>query len=445
MDKNRVVWHEGLFLRPQHFQQQDRFLQHWIEYRCGSLRPYSWGISRLELDEALLGLGKLAISRCQGVFPDGTPFDIPNTTPAPPPLKIPEGLKDTQIVLALPLAQTETMEISSHTEEKELTRYKIRDLTIKDLHTEEIANSQAELQVGVLNIHLLTDKEKHNTFSIIPLAHVIERNKDSHIRLDKDFIPTVLHCQASKALSGFIKEIQGLFKHRGEALAGRLVEANTGGISDVSDFLLLQLINRFEGILKHIKTVRHYHPVDFYQLTVELAGELATFTQKKRRPIALAAYQHTDLQASFTPVMDEIRRAFNTAVEQRAIAIGLKLHKYGIWVGLFKDKSLLDSSSFVLAAKASISSEKIRRGFPKQTTIATVEVIRDLVNALVPGVTISPLAVAPRQIPYHSGFTYFEIHTQNQYWQKLKTSGGLAIHIGTNLPDLELELWAIRN
>jgi type VI secretion system protein ImpJ len=444
MDKNRVVWHEGLFLRPQHLQQQDRFLQHWIEYRCGGIRPYAWGITLLELDDALLGLGKLAIRRCQGIFPDGTPFDIPNTSPAPAPLDIPDAMKNTGIGLALALRQADTLEISSEADEKTLTRYKIKDLNIKDLHTEEI-DSQAELQVGTLNLHLLPETEKQNAFAVIPLSRIIERKKDGTIHLDKAFIPTVLHCQANNTLSSFITEIEALLKHRGEALATRLVEANTGGIAEISDFLLLQLVNRFESILKHIKTVQMYHPVDFYQLAIELAGELATFTQTQRRPIALEAYQHTDLQASFKPVMDEIRRALSMVLEQRAIAIELKLHKYGIWVGLFKDKSLLDSAGFVLAAKANVSSEKIRSKFPKQTTIATVETIRNLVNSHLPGVKISPLAVAPRQIPYHSGFTYFEVHSQNKYWQALKTSGGLAIHIGANFSDLELELWAIRN
>jgi len=444
MDKNRVVWHEGLFLRPQHFQQQDRFLQHWIEYRCGGLRPYSWGITQISFDKALLALGKLAIEHCQGVFPDGTPFDIPYTTPAPEPLDIPEEMKNTRISLALPLMQTGIHEMSYESDKKTLTRYKIKDTNTKDLHTEEI-DSQVELQVGVLNICLLPETEKQNAFSTIPLTYIVERHKDSQVRLDNHYIPTVLHCDASSILRSFIKEIQGLLKHRGEALATRLVEANTGGIAEISDFLLLQLVNRFESLLRHIRTLKMLHPEELYKLAVELAGELATFTQTKRRPIQLASYQHTDLYASFTPVMDEIRRALSLVLEQRAIAIELKLHKFGIWVGLFKDKSLLDSAGFVLAAKANVSSEKVRSKFPKQTTIATVEVIRNLVNAHLPGVKISPLAVAPRQIPYHAGFTYFEVHTQNKYWQALKTSGGLAIHIGTNLPDLELELWAIKS
>ena len=28
---NKVVWSEGLFLRPQHFQQQDRYFERYVE------------------------------------------------------------------------------------------------------------------------------------------------------------------------------------------------------------------------------------------------------------------------------------------------------------------------------------------------------------------------------------------------------------------------------
>ena len=35
---NKVIWTEGMFLRPQHFQQQDRNFQSWIETRCSGLQ-----------------------------------------------------------------------------------------------------------------------------------------------------------------------------------------------------------------------------------------------------------------------------------------------------------------------------------------------------------------------------------------------------------------------
>ena len=51
---NKVIWTEGMFLRPQHFQQQDRNFQSWIETRCSGLQIYSWGLTILELDQQML-------------------------------------------------------------------------------------------------------------------------------------------------------------------------------------------------------------------------------------------------------------------------------------------------------------------------------------------------------------------------------------------------------
>ena len=43
-ENNRIVWSEGLFLRPQHFQQQERHLESWIEGRTGlpGNQPYQF-------------------------------------------------------------------------------------------------------------------------------------------------------------------------------------------------------------------------------------------------------------------------------------------------------------------------------------------------------------------------------------------------------------------
>ncbi len=60
-DNNRIVWSEGLFLRPQHFQQQERHLESWVEGRAGALRPYSWGFTELEIERDLLAIGKLGL------------------------------------------------------------------------------------------------------------------------------------------------------------------------------------------------------------------------------------------------------------------------------------------------------------------------------------------------------------------------------------------------
>ena len=59
---NRIIWSEGTFLQPQHFQQHDRHLETLLEQRTRALRPHGYGFLELAIDESLLELGKLAIA-----------------------------------------------------------------------------------------------------------------------------------------------------------------------------------------------------------------------------------------------------------------------------------------------------------------------------------------------------------------------------------------------
>ena len=50
---NRVVWLEGMFLRAQHFQQQDRWLEALVRDRTASLRPHGWGLTEAAINRNL--------------------------------------------------------------------------------------------------------------------------------------------------------------------------------------------------------------------------------------------------------------------------------------------------------------------------------------------------------------------------------------------------------
>jgi len=108
-EKNKVIWSEGMFLLPQHFQQHDRYLENLINARCLGLRAYNWGFYSFVLDKELLKLGKLALSECAGIFPDGTPFDLPEDDALPLPLNVPEDIHDELVYLALPVRRREAV------------------------------------------------------------------------------------------------------------------------------------------------------------------------------------------------------------------------------------------------------------------------------------------------------------------------------------------------
>jgi type VI secretion system protein ImpJ len=143
--------------------------------------------------------------------------------------------------------------------------------------------------------------------------------------------------------------------------------------------------------------------------------------------------------------MDDLRLSLSMVMDQTAIPIELQDRKHGFRVAIIPDVELQRSAQFVLAVAAQLPGDALRSRFPTQVKIGTVERIRDLVNLQLPGVTLRPLPVAPRQIPYHAGYNYFELETRgNDMWKQLESSGGLAMHIAGDFPGLELEFWAIR-
>jgi type VI secretion system protein ImpJ len=439
--KSKVVWSEGLFLRPQHFQQQGRYFESFVETRCGSLRPYAWGFTELKIDADLLSIGKLAIASASGVFPDGTPFSIPESDEPPVPMDIGSNVHNEMYYLCLATRKPDAKDFGI-SEGESLIRYKIREHEARD--SDSPLDTSAQMQVGSLFTRLLADSDQRADYACLGVARVIESRVDKQVVLDDAYIPPTLSCGSVRRLAGFVTELQGLLNHRGEAISHRVSDAGKGGAAEVAEFLMLQLVNRYQPVFSHLAALPALHPEEFFRLLLELAGELATFTNTTKRPQQFPTYRHDDLQLTFEPVIKAIRESLSMVIEQTAIPIPLKEKRFGIRVGALSDPALLDQASFVLAVNANMPVEDLRSFFPAQVKIGSVENIRDLVNSALPGIVVRALPVAPRQIPFHAGYVYFELDRASEYWAGLKNSGGFALHVGGDFPGLKMEFWAIR-
>lgn len=440
--ESKVVWSEGMFLNPQHFQQQDRYLEYYVNGRCGALAPYGWGFKTFELDQQLLNLGKISVQRASGVFPDGTPFNFPETDDPPPVIEIPENTKNTMIYLAVPVRRPGAVDVLPQDSKQGLARYYAVDKNVRDV-TVEGGDSQ-KLQIGKLRLRLLLQTSDLSGFAYIPLARISEIRQEKDIALDERCIPTVLDCKATLNLSAFLAELHGLLRHRAEAIAGRLADSRRGGTAEIADYLLLQVINRVEPMVRHMGQIDGLHPLPLFDYLVQLTGELSTFVASNRRPPDLPVYLHADLEQTFMPLIQTLRKYLSMVYEQTAVALNLAEKKYGVRVAEINDRSLLTTASFVLAVRADVNDDTIRSRFPAQIKIGPVERIRQLVNAALPGIELKPLPVAPRQIPFRAGYTYFELDQHSQFWKEMSSSGGFAMHVGGDFPGLEMEFWAIR-
>jgi type VI secretion system protein ImpJ len=197
--------------------------------------------------------------------------------------------------------------------------------------------------------------------------------------------------------------------------------------------------------MAHFLSRSSLHPELFYRHCLELAGEISTYARRERTVVSFSTYRQDDLQSTFAPVIEEIRRGLTAVLEQNAVAIPIMDRGRGVYAGTVPDVDLLRKAVFVLAVGANVPPESLRVHFPTQVKIGPPEKIRDLVVSHLPGIQTTPLPVAPRQIPYHAGYTYFELDRKSDYWKALEASRVIAMHVAGDFPGLVLELWAIRD
>jgi type VI secretion system protein ImpJ len=440
---SKILWSEGMFLQPQHLQQHDRHVERLIEGRTQPIAGHAWGFVALVIDEKALALGKLALTQGRGLFPDGTPFDFPGDDLPPLPLEIPADVKDERVVLGVPLRRPGGLEADVAGEDAVgLTRYVVSEIDVAD---NTLAGAPTALvQVGDLRLKLMLQGDATDAYATLGVARVVERRADNQLVLDKGFIPPTLACRGNALLAGYVRELLGLLHQRGEALGARLAQPGRGGVAEVADFLLLQTVNRHEPAFRQFADLPLLHPAALYTHCLMLAGELCTFARDSRRPPEYPLYRHDEPHTCFEPLIADLRRSLSMVLEQGAIPIELQVRKYGVRVAIVPDLDLLRTATFVLAVNAQLPGETLRTRFPSQVKIGPVERIRDLVNLALPGIPLRALPVAPRQIPYHAGFSYFELEHGAEMWKQLQQSGGLAMHIAGEFPGLELECWAIR-
>lgn len=237
--RNKVMWQEGMLMRPHHFQQQQRYNDYLDNQRFRAMNDLSWGFTELTLNNELLAQGKIMIDSASGTLPDGTVFSIPDQDALPDPLH-PQHFPDERsrnIYLALPVASDVRNEISDG---RRIGRYRLNYADVRDLHSEE--GDARTLTLGQLTPRIMSGAEDMSAYITLPLCRISDRHADGSLTLDDDFIPSCQNIQVSKKLRVYLKEVQGAIGGRASDLANRIGSPAQSGIADVAEFMMLQLL-----------------------------------------------------------------------------------------------------------------------------------------------------------------------------------------------------------
>lgn len=440
--RNRVIWREGLFIKPQHFQQQQRHSDYALHARLSALSDYFYGLQSLAINEDYLGFGRIALVGATGILPDGTVFNIPNDDVLPTPLEITDAsVANQKVYLALPLSVSGVNEVGQGGQVA--TRLQAHRHDVRDLHSE--GGDVVSLEVGRVSLRLMLEREDRSAYASLAIARILDKRPDGGLVLDPNFMPCSISVSAIPTLKRFLGESAGLVAERARSLSQRIAAPGQQGVADVAEFMMLQLLNRAQPQLSHLARLGTLHPERLHEALVQLCGELMTFTDESRLPPEFPAYRHDDQQVSFEPVMLALRQALSTVLSPRAVSIQLRKHQYGIMVAMVNESELMTNADFVLAVRARMPQEQLRKQLLQQTKVASSDKIRELISLQLPGIPLLPLPVAPRQLPYHAGYSYFQLDRQSPAWQMLAVGNTLAFHIAGDFPELDMQLWAIRS
>jgi type VI secretion system protein ImpJ len=443
--ESRVAWREGLFLRPQHFQQQDRFIEALVRARTEALRPYGWGLSELRLDTSLATLGKFAVSQTAGAMPDGLPFSVPGDTPPPLPLDVPPETRDAIIYLTLPAHQNGAGEFvergASRTEA--FARHVVDEEAVFDAFAAERVSEP--IDVGRPNLRYGVTREQIDGRLLLGLARVREVVNGAVV-LDERYIPPVLDIRASPRLAGFLNDIIGRAEQRVDELAQRAVEATDGGAETFASFLLLQALNRWTPVLNHLQSLPLVHPERLYEVFCSMAGELATLVRSAdRRAPKFPPYRHDDLETTFDLVYDTLQSELSAMFERSAEQMKLEPVGPGSYSSVITNHALFQTCNFYLAVSARTPLEELRARFGGHVKIGSVVKMRQIVSSsLAAGVGLIPTPTPPPQIRVLPGYVYFELDRSAPDWRDFATAPALGMHVAGDWPDLKLELWWVK-
>ncbi|UJF17212.1 type VI secretion system baseplate subunit TssK [Vibrio sp. SS-MA-C1-2] len=437
--QNRVVWGEGMFISPQHFQQQDRYLtQHIQKYTSMVAEGVIYGAATLEFELNYLKLGKLSVVNCSGIFADCSLFSSSNELI----IDIPQGTINKVVYLALPLYIEGG---NQYGDQQDHRRYYTTQTQIFD--SNDATKSAIDVDLAQSNVRLLLEGEESSGLTLIPIAKVLELKEDGLLILDRSFIPSSIHLAAASILKDRIKELLILTQARSNEVVQRISvgQQSKSDLSLMREYLWLQVLNRWIPLLSQIIQQPTTRIDKIYQQLTLFSSELNSLIPQVSEPMKPLILD--DLQQSFSPLFSSLRDKLSIVESDKVIELD--------WdSALFEKRRLLRLSipnlhqmagkRLVLSVTSTVGSNDIISLFPKVSTLSGLSQIADLVRNAQSGVEINPLPIAPNELIAKADTSYFEVDTTHPYWLALiERREPIALHVDSRISQLSVKLYLL--
>lgn len=444
---SRVVWSEGMYLGPHHFQLQNRYFEDSVRFAVSSLWYEAWGMIGFELDAEALRNGTVSMLHGRGVFPDGLPFNMPDSDMLAEPRNIAElfpPVRDNLLVmLAVPSRRIDGLNcVEAGAPESAAVRFLAQPRT---LHDETTGRDEKPVRVARKNIRFLLDIEPAGDAQTIPLARV-KRDGAGRFIYDPEFIPPVMKISASERIMMILRRLIEILEDKSGALGrGKTTGAKSWAeysTRDIASFWMLHSINAALAPLRHHYLSKRGHPEELYVELARLAGALCTFAIDSH-PRSVPLYDHMRLEDTFNQIDHHIRTHLETIVPTNCITIPLTKTADYFYEGEVTDQRCLGPSRWVLAIRSPIGEADLIARTPQLTKVCSKAFVPELVKRALPGLGLTHLPVPPSAISTRVDTQYFSISKSGPCWDHLVKTRQAGVYVPGELPDPDVELLVV--
>ena len=438
---SRVVWSEGMYLGPHHFQAQSRYFEDSIQFAVASLRGQPYGLLGCGLDEEALRNGTLALVHARGIFPDGMPFLMPECDALPPPRPIAGVFPPTRDRLTVSLAVPERKPQGLNTVLSGAPDHARFLAETRILRDETTGGDERPVQLGRKNIRLLLDLEPSDGLVSLPVASVM-RDGSGHIVFDPDFIPPCLLISASERLMLLLGRLIGILEEKSSSVGGAPGSAGDFSPRDIANFWLLHAVNSALAPLRHLWISKRGHPEELHVELARLGGALCTF-ELDSHPRTLPLYDHDNLSECFDALDRHIRAHLETMVPTNCVAIPLEKMSDYFYEGDVTDTRCLGRARWFLGIRSNLGEAEVITRTAQLVKICSAKFVGELVKRAIAGLALDASAGAPSAIPAKLEMQYFSVNRFGPFWDHIVQTRRVGIYVPGDLPDPEVELLVV--
>jgi type VI secretion system protein ImpJ len=439
---SKVVWYEGMFLRPHHFQAQRQSFEDLIHFSASNLSFEPYGLIGYKLDSEALRNGTIALAHARGIFPDGLVFHMPDNDPLPPPRQVGDSFPPTQeslsVMLTVPLRRSDGPNCVLTSQPENNTRYVAEEHSLCDENTGRDARS---VHLGRKNIRFLFQDEAVVGLSTLPIARVT-RDGMGHFIYDPGFIPPCVQINSSERLMMILRRLIEIMDEKSATLS-----ASRGGAkfqagfssNDVASFWFVHTLNSSLTVLRHLYQTERGHPEQVYAELARLAGGLCTFGIDSH-PQTLPAYDHLGMDRCFHALDEHIRAHLELVVPTNCVVIPLKSIGRYMYQGEILDQRCLGRAHWILAIQSNVGETELISRVPRQVKMCSAELLSELVKTALPGLPLNHLPVPPSAIAPKVEYQYFAISKLGSCWEHIVQTRKVGLYVSGDFPNPELEL-----